>query len=257
MLKTLRSRGYTLFSNAITTTDLQYQLLTTAADDDANRTSSFTLFCPKDSQLFNLDMASDANVYVSTLRYHVIPHRRLTFTELQNLSASFLDTLLPHYSVLIGKTQNDSVALNNGTTGVMVDGVRVSDPDIFVGSRIVVHGIDNVLVTGLNKYSEDLDESDKNGLGVTTTPAAAPGNSPREFLAPIPQFESGNPVTEEEETDLALLAQLAWNIPVEVPALSPVKRQKHKSIKKRAKHRRMHPGNRRKKRPRDHRFDDL
>ncbi|KAL2498680.1 FAS1 domain-containing protein [Abeliophyllum distichum] len=275
MLKTLRSRGYTLFSNAITTTDLQYQLLTTAADDDANRTSSFTLFCPKDSQLFNLDMASDANVYVSTLLYHVIPHRRLTFDELQNLSASFLDTLLPHYSVLIGKTQNDSVALNNGTTGVMVDGVRVSDPDIFVGSKIVVHGIDDVLVTGLNKYSEDIDESDKNGLGVTNTPAAAPRNSPREFLAPmaqfdwniavpppkgnlspIPQFESANPVTSEEET-LALLAQLAWNIPVEEPVLSPVKRQKHKSIKKRAKHRRMHPGNRRKNRPRDHRFDDL
>ncbi|KAL2501105.1 uncharacterized protein Fot_34953 [Forsythia ovata] len=168
-------------------TDLQYQLLTAAADDDTNRTSSFTLFCPKDSQLFNLDMAFNANVYVSTLRYHVIFHCRLIFLELQNLSGSFLDTLLPHYSVLIGKIQNDSVALNNGTTGVMVDGVRVTYLDIFVGSRIVVHEINDVLVTGLNKYSEV--ESDKNGLGVTTT---------------------------LEDVIFALLAQLVWNIPVDI-----------------------------------------
>ncbi|KAL2520703.1 fasciclin-like arabinogalactan protein 19 [Forsythia ovata] len=101
----------------------------------------------------------------------------------------YLISSSPHYSVLIGKTQNDSVASNNGTTGVRVDGGRVSYPDIFVGSRIVVHGIDDVFVTGLNKYFEDLDESDKNGLCVTTNPAAALGNSPREFLAPMAQFD--------------------------------------------------------------------
>ncbi|KAL2500997.1 fasciclin-like arabinogalactan protein 19 [Forsythia ovata] len=156
-----------LASSPPSETDLQYQLLTTAADDDTNRTSSFTLFCPKDSQLFNLDMDFNANVYVSTLRYHVIFHRCLIFAELQNLPGSFLDALLPHCSVLIGKIQNDSVVLNNGTTGVMVDGVRVTYLDIFVGSRIVGREIDDVLVTGLNKYSED--ESDKNGLGVATT----------------------------------------------------------------------------------------
>ncbi|CAI9758294.1 unnamed protein product [Fraxinus pennsylvanica] len=267
MLQTLRSRGYTLFSNAITTTDLQYQLLTTTAADDVNSTTSFTLFCPKDSQLFALDMASDANIYISTLHYHVIPHRRLTFAELRNLSTSFLDTLLPHYSVLIGKTQNDSVISNNGSTGVMVDGVRISDPDLFVGSRTVVHGIDDILVTGLNKYSEDLGEEEinNNGLG-SATPAATAGYSPEEFLAPmaqfdsnvpvpppntnlasIPQFESSSPVASDEET-LALLAQLAWNIPVEEPALSPVKKGNEKSTKK---------GNRRKNRHRDHHFDDL
>ncbi|CAA3029019.1 Hypothetical predicted protein [Olea europaea subsp. europaea] len=276
MLKTLRSHGYTLFSNAITTTELQYQLVTTAASDDVNRTTSFTLFCPKDSQLFALDMASDANIYVSTLQYHVIPHRRLTFAELQNLSTSFLDTLLPHYSVLIGKTQNDSVISNNGSTGVLVDGVRISAPDLFVGSRTVVHGIDDILMTGLNKYSEDLGEEEisNKGLG-SATPAATPGNSPGEFLAPmaqfdwnipvpppntyldtIPQFESSNPVASDEET-LALLAQLAWNIPVEEPALSPVKKGNQKSIKKGGKRRRIRPGNRRKNRHRDHHFDDL
>lgn len=154
MLEALRNHGYTLFTNAITTSDIQYQLLS------ATTTSPFTLFAPKDSPLRALDMASDAPAYVSTLQYHVIPDYRHTFTDLQNLSSPFLDTLLPHYSVLIGKIQDGEVSFGNATVGVMVDGVLLSDPDLFLGSRIAVHGIDGILVIGLNMY-QDLDGNDK------------------------------------------------------------------------------------------------
>ncbi|KAL2485659.1 Uncharacterized protein Adt_30415 [Abeliophyllum distichum] len=97
-------------------------------------------------------MASNVNVYVNTIRYTSSP-----------AVASFLPSCRTSlFRFLMGKTQNDSVALNNGTNGVMVDGVR---------------------------YSKDLDESDENSLGVTITPAATPGNMPRKFLALMVQFD--------------------------------------------------------------------
>ncbi|KAL2500105.1 Uncharacterized protein Adt_25655 [Abeliophyllum distichum] len=110
----------------------------------------------------------------------------------------------------------------------MVDGVRVSYRIFLLGREM---WCTRLMTFSILKVSM---QSDKNGLGVTTTPEAALGKSPREFLAPmaqfdwniavphpkgnlapIPQFESGNLVTSEEET-LALLAQLAWNIPVDI-----------------------------------------
>ncbi|KAL2246521.1 UNVERIFIED_CONTAM: hypothetical protein Sindi_2504400 [Sesamum indicum] len=153
MLEALRNHGYPLFTNAITTSDIQYQLLSTT-------TSPFTLFAPKNSLLRALCMDLDAPAYISTLWYHVIPDHRHTFTDLQNLSSPFLDTLLPHYSVLIGKIQDSDALSGNATVGVMVDGVSLSDPDLFLGPRIAVHGIDGILVIGLNMY-RDLDGNDK------------------------------------------------------------------------------------------------
>ncbi|KAL0282577.1 UNVERIFIED_CONTAM: hypothetical protein Sangu_2939100 [Sesamum angustifolium] len=155
MLEALRNHGYTLFTNAITTSDIQYQLLSTTGTD-----SPFTLFAPKDSPLRALCMDSDAPAYVSTLRYHVVSHHRHTFTDLQNLSSPFLNTLLPHYSVLIGKIQDSDALSGNATFGLMVDGVRLSDPDLFLGPRISVQGIDGILVIGLNMY-RDGDGNDK------------------------------------------------------------------------------------------------
>ncbi|GER51841.1 vacuolar fusion protein mon1, partial [Striga asiatica] len=63
--------------------------------------SPFTL---TDELLYALNMATDTNVYVSTLKYHVIPNRRHTFFYLQNLTSSFLETLQPNYSALMQKT---------------------------------------------------------------------------------------------------------------------------------------------------------
>ncbi|XP_073158496.1 fasciclin-like arabinogalactan protein 19 [Henckelia pumila] len=183
-LQTLRNHGFTLFTNAITTSDIQIQLLSPNSTSAANY--PFTLFAPKDVQLFTLDMESSAASYISTLRYHVIPNRRLTFSDLLNHTSTFLDTLLPQHSVLIGKTQND------GASGVVVDGIRVSEPDLFLGSRFAVHGIDGILVTGLIDY-EFFQVNHKD------SPSSPP-------LAPVSEYERNNvPVASRPKFD--------WPIP--------------------------------------------
>ncbi|KAG9129284.1 hypothetical protein Leryth_015669 [Lithospermum erythrorhizon] len=191
MKTTLRSKGYTLFCNAISTSDLQLQFLSSSAVDfptvdSSNFTDYYTIFAATDPYVYALDMASDAAAYVSTLKYHVIPNRRLVHAELRNLTTSFLETLLPQYSIFVNDNnrsveQNDFILgdLMSGDLddGVWVDGVRVSDPDVYVGSRIVVHGIDGILVTGIVK-NEDL-EDDERRLGlISTPPEAAPVVAP-------------------------------------------------------------------------------
>lgn len=99
-------------------------------------------------------MASDADAYVAALLCHVIPSRRLTITQLRNLTSPYLETLLPHYSILVGKSKSDDVF-------VTVDGVRVSDPDLYLGSKFVVHGLDGILLTGFNMYEDTLSHMSK------------------------------------------------------------------------------------------------
>ncbi|KAH0711739.1 hypothetical protein KY289_007698 [Solanum tuberosum] len=157
LLSVLRYSGYPLFSNAIDTSDIQFQILTghtTLADSSSAAAGSFTIFAPRDHFLYTLDMASDADAYVAALRSHVIPSRRLTITELRNLTSPYLDTLLPHYSILVETSRGDD-------DFVTVDGVRVSDPNLFVGSRFVVHGLDGILLTGFNMYEDTLSQMGK------------------------------------------------------------------------------------------------
>lgn len=164
MCTVLRSSGYNLFCNAIATSDLQVQLTANATVGSSSSIivtagATFTLFSPKDKFLFTLDMASDAADYVAALRYHIVPSRVLALSDLQNLSSPFLDTLLPHYSILIYKTDNASVT---------VDGVKLSDPDLYVGSNIAVHGLDGILLSGYSPPYEDCDG--ENGLGLFSSP---------------------------------------------------------------------------------------
>ncbi|XP_057806915.1 fasciclin-like arabinogalactan protein 19 [Salvia miltiorrhiza] len=175
MLQSLRNYGYSLFTNGIATSDLKYELLAAAAPN-------FTLFAPRDELLYALDMATDAAIYVSTLRYHVIPNRH-TFADLKNLSAPFLDTLLPDYAVLIGKVREVDESTDRASIGLIVDGVRIVYPDLFLGSRIAVHGIDGILLTGLNMSR---DHDDASPLG---SPAPAPFHPP----TPAPALDRNLP----------------------------------------------------------------
>ncbi|XP_059309624.1 fasciclin-like arabinogalactan protein 19 [Lycium ferocissimum] len=145
LLRALRYNGFPLFSNAIATSDIQFQILT----------SHVTIFAPRDHFLYTLDMATDADAYVAALKSHVIPSRHLTIADLSNVTSPYLETLLPHYSILIGKSESDEGFV------VSVDGVRVSDPDLYVGSRFVVHGLDGILLTGFNMYEDTIGEMGK------------------------------------------------------------------------------------------------
>lgn len=161
LLSVLRYKGYPLFSNAIDTSDVQFQILTghttladassaAAAEKEVEAApSSFTIFAPRDHFLYTLDMASDADAYVAALQSHFIPSLRLTIAELRNLTSPYLSTLLPHYSILVKTSESDD-------DYVIIDGVRVSDPNLYVGSRFVVHGLDGILLTGFNMYEDAL-----------------------------------------------------------------------------------------------------
>ncbi|KAJ6422835.1 hypothetical protein OIU84_027750 [Salix udensis] len=151
-LLSLRSHGYTLFPNAISTSDLRFHLL----NQTSNATSTFTLFSPPDSLLFSVDLSSTASHYTKSLFLHVSPSR-LSMSDFRNLTAAsggtYIDSLVPNHRLLI----NNSLAQLNGTVdgSVLVNRVRVSVPDLFLGPDIAVHGLDGILVAGFDDKVED------------------------------------------------------------------------------------------------------
>jgi len=154
-LFSLRSHGYTLFPNAIATSDLRLQLLN-QSNHAKSSFSTFTLFSPPDSLLFSLDLASAASHYTKSLSLHVSPFR-LSTSDLRNLTASSggasIDSLVPNHRLLI----YNSLAHVNGTVveSVLVNRVRVSVPDLFLGRSIAVHGLDGIIVAGFEDRVED------------------------------------------------------------------------------------------------------
>ncbi|GKU95156.1 hypothetical protein SLEP1_g8552 [Rubroshorea leprosula] len=150
----LRIRGYTLFPNAIATSDVLLRLLSAGASTSAN--CSFTLFSPTDSHLFSLDFSSSASLYTRTLLLHVSPCR-LSASDLCSLSRPQIDSLLPNHGLKIGTL----LASKNGCIpgSLTVNGVHVSKPDIFLGSDIVVHGLDGLLAVVGSRFRVNDDSS--------------------------------------------------------------------------------------------------
>ncbi|KAL1567950.1 hypothetical protein AAHA92_03368 [Salvia divinorum] len=206
MLQSLRSYGYTLFTNGIATSDLKYELLSVAS-----AAADFTLFAPRDELLYALDMAADAAFYVSTLRYHVISSRH-TFAGLKNLSAPFLDTLLPDYAVLIGKVRDVDADSDRASVGLIVNGVRIAYPDLFLGSRIAVHGIEGILLTGLN-MSRDLED-----VSGHFPPLGSPAPALHAIPAPTPASNDSNIPTEEPNSPTPAAAPAKGIRKANVPA---------------------------------------
>ncbi|GLT70427.1 hypothetical protein SLA2020_425080 [Shorea laevis] len=137
----LRIRGYTLFPNAIATSDVLLRLLSASTSPNC----SFTLFSPTDSQLFSLDFSSSASLYIRTLLLHVSPCR-LSAADLCSLSRPQIESLLPNHGLKIGTLLESKNGCIPGS--LTVNGVHVSVPDMFLGSDIVVHGLDGLLAIG-------------------------------------------------------------------------------------------------------------
>ncbi|GAV60768.1 hypothetical protein CFOL_v3_04297, partial [Cephalotus follicularis] len=153
-ISALRSHGYTLFPNAIATSDLSLRLHAATATN-----STFTLFAPRDPQLFSLDLSSWAPHYTASLLLHVSPSR-LPASYLRRLASShhslggpYLKTLLPNRALHIERSR----VMLNGTVleSVTVDGVRVLVPDLFLGPCIAVHGLEGILVGGYVPGTDD------------------------------------------------------------------------------------------------------
>ncbi|KAJ0041397.1 hypothetical protein Pint_27091 [Pistacia integerrima] len=160
-ISALRSHSYTLFSKAITESDLHNRLL-------SSRNSTFTLFSPPDSLISALGLSS------RSLLYHVSP-LKLPLSHLRKLSSSggyYVDTLLPRRRILIGNTQ----VFVNATVldSVTVDGVRLSVPDLFIGTGVVVHGLDGILVSGFDSEDDEEDYAGDHHLRIVSPPASRP-----------------------------------------------------------------------------------
>ncbi|XP_076939453.1 uncharacterized protein LOC143608191 [Bidens hawaiensis] len=130
MFGVLRARGYHLFANAISTSDLHYDLRS-----DGN----FTLLAPINSALFALDMTMPASNYVTTLRYHVIP-RRMSMIDLLSLtpSANSVPTLVPGRDIHV--EQRRSVR-----SLITIGGVDIVVPGMHYGRNMAVHGLGGIL----------------------------------------------------------------------------------------------------------------
>nr|TKS18326.1 citrate-binding protein-like [Populus alba] len=106
--------------------------------------------------LLSVDLASTAPHYTKSLFLHVSPSR-LSTSDLRNLTAAsggtYIDSLVPNHRLLITNT----LAQLNGTVdgSILVNRVRVSVPDLFLGSGIAVHGLDGILVAGFEDKVED------------------------------------------------------------------------------------------------------
>ncbi|KAK8572178.1 hypothetical protein V6N13_047791 [Hibiscus sabdariffa] len=173
VLLSLRSRGYALFPNAVTTSDLKIRLLS------SQNSSTFTLFAPSDSFLFSLDLLSSARLYTVSLFLHVSPHFLSSSDLLALPRPAFIDTLLPNRQLLVERTMfnRNGVVLEI----VTVDGVVVSVPDLFIGSHITVHGLDGILAYG--SLGSDTDNNitivEPQTISYQNSSANSPGIFPR------------------------------------------------------------------------------
>ncbi|KAM0025501.1 putative FAS1 domain-containing protein [Helianthus debilis subsp. tardiflorus] len=130
MLAALRFRGYHLFANAITTTDLHYDII---------NGDNFTFFAPIDSALYALDMTLSAGDYTMVLRFHCVPHR-LTLTDLRTLfyGSTSVTSLVPGHEIHV----MNPLTLRSP---IMIEGVDIAVPGLFYGAHVAVHGLEGVM----------------------------------------------------------------------------------------------------------------
>uniref|UniRef100_A0A7N0RHS6 FAS1 domain-containing protein n=1 Tax=Kalanchoe fedtschenkoi TaxID=63787 RepID=A0A7N0RHS6_KALFE len=191
----LRSHGYNLFANALTTSDILFELHANFTTRDANASvarSSFTLFAPPDSTLFALDMTASALVYVQTLRCHIVP-RRIAASELLLLQpGSCLPTLLPRREIRVQRR------LLRRSIVIAVDGVNVVVPGMYYGEGVAVHGLAGALNfrshvgarRGWDVVPDPYSVSEMNGTGSANSTATFPAN--QTFIPQIPKQPVAN-----------------------------------------------------------------
>ncbi|KAL4273871.1 hypothetical protein GQ457_13G010290 [Hibiscus cannabinus] len=173
-LLSLRSRGYTLFPKAIITSNLQNRLLS------SQNSSVLTLFAPSDSLLFYLDLRSSAHLYTVSLLLHASPHFLSTSDLLALPHPAFIDTFLPNRRLFVERTM--STRNDAPLETITVDGVVVSVPNLFIGSNIVIHGLDGILVA---RYGSEGSDADTKTTIAVESPKISHQNSPVNSSAPL------------------------------------------------------------------------
>ncbi|KAJ0743893.1 putative FAS1 domain-containing protein [Helianthus annuus] len=167
LLSALRNRGYHVFANAITTTDLYYDIISGG---------NFTFFAPIDSVLFTLDMSMSAADYTSTMRLHVVPHR-LSFSDLRNLpyGLNSFSTLLPDHQIHVVNPMPLPLP-------IIVEGVYIAVPDLYTDVHVVVHGLESII-----DFRSKNDTVNSTSIGENLAPDLAPTDVHRESYPPSPE----------------------------------------------------------------------
>ncbi|EOA39198.1 hypothetical protein CARUB_v10012166mg [Capsella rubella] len=111
-----------------------------SVDDQLGIPLSATIFIPSDFDSADVSSTSTEDSANNPLRlsvaYHIVP-QRLSFSDLRLLKPlSRLPTLLPGNSIVV---------TNNSVSGYTLDGVLVSEPDLFISSSIAIHGVASTL----------------------------------------------------------------------------------------------------------------
>ncbi|KAG8070713.1 hypothetical protein GUJ93_ZPchr0006g44969 [Zizania palustris] len=101
---------------------------------ELERLANMTVFALDDQSIF----AGGGHDYVSAVRFHIIPGRRLTHDDLLRLPPG---TMLP---TLASEGQNLVVtqgASGSGSNDVRINYIPMKEPDVVINSRIAVHGV--------------------------------------------------------------------------------------------------------------------
>ncbi|XP_010456874.1 PREDICTED: FAS1 domain-containing protein SELMODRAFT_448915-like [Camelina sativa] len=108
-----------------------------AVDDQFGLPLSATIFIPSDFDSADVSSNGDnATPRRLSVAYHIVP-QRLSFTDLQILKPlSRIPTLLPGNSIVV---------TNNSVSGYTLDGVLVSEPDLFISSSVAILGVASTL----------------------------------------------------------------------------------------------------------------
>ncbi|PWA85444.1 FAS1 domain-containing protein [Artemisia annua] len=183
MLTALRLRGYHLFANAITTTDLHYDII---------HGENFTFFAPVDNALYALDMIMSARDYTTALRLHGVPYR-LSLQEMRQLpyGENRFETLVKGHEIRI---VNSPVPVN---VPITVEGVEIAFPGLFYDTHLAVHGLEGIidfrsLTDAVNASSEahapesgaDRDYFESSGVN-STSEHARDAHAPSPVAVPV------------------------------------------------------------------------
>ncbi|XP_076940931.1 uncharacterized protein LOC143610295 [Bidens hawaiensis] len=204
MLAALRLGGYHLFANAISTTDLHYDII---------NGNNFTFFAPIDSALYALDMTLSAADYTTVLRFHCVPHR-LSLTNLRMLLYS-VPSLVPGHEIRVV----NPLTLRSP---IMIEGVDIAVPGLFYGAHTAVHGLE-----GIMDFRSLKDTINSSTVEVTAnyTQDVNPMSVHREAYAPSPD-DNLAPVIANPDVSAAHLI----SVPVAQRYRRPEKKLESKSV---------------------------
>ncbi|KAK2638698.1 hypothetical protein Ddye_026493 [Dipteronia dyeriana] len=179
VLLLLRAQGHALFANAISTSDLLFDILSLP---------SLTLLAPTDPTLFALDMTNTPPFYISTLRLHALP-LRLSWSQLRLLSnGSSLPTLLYSRELLVLRRRQVNTFVVHGGSGGDVDGVSAVEvvmPGLYYSRDVAVHGLGGILT-----LRSKIDAS------ANLSPPPVPSNNKNRtvFFPPFPRINTSSSI---------------------------------------------------------------